>query len=338
MAAGTRPSDIRLDSPFSVGGLTIPNRILLAPMSGVTDLPFRRRAISAGIGLAPAEMVASGELQRDRAESLRRIKGQGSALRAVQLVGRDAETMGIAARRLADEGIQIIDINMGCPAKKVTGGACGAALMTEPDRALRIVEHVRFSAGTAQVSVKMRLGWNHDQLNAAALARRFADAGVSMITVHGRTREQRYAGRADIDAIAGVRQAVPEIAFVANGDVTSRCEALRMLHRTGADAVMIGRAHYGQPYLAAHLLENGLAPGPSILFDYIAEHYEDMLIEYGSQRGRRHARKHLGWYLDRLRPHTDAALRQSILTAQEPEETLARLAEAFASTPMEEAA
>ncbi|WP_114391169.1 tRNA dihydrouridine synthase [Notoacmeibacter marinus] len=338
MASATDPSPDCLDTPFLVGGLRVPNRIVLAPMSGVTDLPFRRRAERAGIGLTFAEMVASGELERDRTESIRRIRSEGSGLRAVQLVGRDPGTIGRATGRLVDEGVQIVDINMGCPAKKVTGGACGAALMTEPDRAARIVDAAVASARDAIVTVKMRLGWDRDNINAAELARQLVDAGAGMITVHGRTREQRYNGTIDAEAIAAVRAAVPDVPFIANGDVADRQDAQRLLLTTGADAVMIGRAHYGQPFLAAELLNNGRSPRQTDLQAYIADHYEAMLSEYGVVRGSRHARKHLGWYLDRFLPDTSIERRQSIMTAREPRQALENLAEAFAATPYKEAA
>ncbi|MCP1200760.1 tRNA-dihydrouridine synthase [Notoacmeibacter sp. MSK16QG-6] len=338
MASANVPSTNRLNTPFSVGGLTIFNRILLAPMSGVTDLPFRQRAERAGIGLTVAEMVASGELERERSESMRRIRHSGSGLRAVQLVGRDPETVGKAAQWLAENGVQIIDINMGCPAKKVTGGACGAALMTEPDRALRIVESAVASAGESVVTVKMRLGWDRTSINAPELARHLVDAGARMITVHGRTREQRYTGTIDPDAIAKVRAAVPDVAFIANGDVSNAQEAEQLMRRTGADGIMIGRAHYGQPFLAASILGNGCAPAKTDLRDYIIEHYEAMLEEYDVQRGSRHARKHLGWYLDRFLPDSDAAQRQSIMTAREPSQVIGLLTEAFGAQSFQEAA
>ncbi len=338
MAVAASRSDFELDAPLRIAHLTLPNRLLLAPMSGVTDLPFRRRALESGIGLAFAEMVASGELERGRAESFRRIRSGDTGIRAVQLVGREPASMAEAARSLAEAGVDIIDINMGCPAKKVTGGACGAALMTEPDRAARIVEAVVAAAPPALVTVKMRLGWDEGSINAPALARRLVDAGARMITVHGRTREQRYSGTVDPDAIAAVRRSVPDIPFVANGDVANGQGARDLLERTGADAVMIGRAHYGQPFLAAAILGSRVGPAPKQLADYIAEHYREMLDEYGVVRGSRHARKHLGWYLDRFRPATPAALRRTIMTAPEPAESLDALAEAFASARLEEAA
>ena len=338
MAVAASPVDFPLDMPLQLDALTLTNRIFLAPMSGVTDLPFRRRALASGAGLAFAEMVASGELERGRAESYRRIKADHGAIRATQLVGRDPETMADAARRLCEADAQIIDINMGCPAKKVTGGACGAALMTEPDRAARIVEAVVAAAFSATVTVKMRLGWDVTSMNAPSLARRLVDAGARMITVHGRTREQRYGGTVNPIAIAEVRQAVPDVPFVANGDVTDGDSARQLLRQTGADAVMIGRAHYGQPFLSAKILDNGNAPVSDDLIGYIAAHYREMLEEYGPVRGSRHARKHLGWYIDRFRPNTPASLRQSIMTAREPDEAMDCLAEAFVAPSFEEAA
>lgn len=339
MATSAPMNGIDLDLPLSVNGLKLRNRVFMAPMSGVTDLPFRRRGVASGAGLAYAEMVASGELERDRQESIRRIRDDGSCIRAVQIIGREPDIMASAARRLADDGAQIIDINMGCPAKKVTSGACGAALMGEPERAARIVEAVVDAASSsATVTVKMRLGWDAGTINAPVLARRLVDAGAQMITVHGRTREQRYAGRCDPEAIALVRQAVGDVPLVANGDVTDRTSAIALLNRTGADAVMIGRANYGQPFLAGAILQEGIVPDPADMPGYVTDHYCEMIEEYGPVRGNRHARKHLGWYLDRFRPDTSPDLRRRILTAGEASQTLDGLAEAFSAPLMDQAA
>ncbi|WEX07167.1 tRNA dihydrouridine synthase DusB [Chelativorans sp. AA-79] len=323
-----------LSLPLKVGSVRLRNRVFLAPMSGVTDLPFRLRAHAHGAGLVVSEMVASGELAKGRAESARRIRRRPEIdVHMVQIAGREAHWMAEAARIAADEGADIVDINMGCPAKKVTGGYSGSALMREPDHALSLIEAV-VRAVSVPVTVKMRLGWDEDCLNAPDLARRAEAAGVAMITVHGRTRCQFYTGRADWKAIAQVKRAV-SIPVVANGDGDGPAEAAGMLEQSGADAVMIGRAHYGAPWKAgalAHAAVGSRAPGvpagTAETADYVAAHYEDMLSHYGTGQGVRHARKHLGWYLDR-HASADAALRRSIMTESEPSNVLRLLRTAF---------
>src|SRR5690606_15563049 len=219
-----------LAEPLKIGGLEIPNRVILAPMSGVTDEPFRRRAITHGAGLVVSEMVASAELAKGRRNSELRIKRPDVAVHMVQLAGRDAEWMAEGARIAAAEGADIIDINMGCPAKKVTGGYCGSALMREPDHALTLIEAVVKAVGVP-VTVKMRLGWDEDSINAPEIAARAERAGVAMITIHGRTRCQFYKGRADRDAIRRIKENV-RVPVVANGDVCSHEDALDMLERS----------------------------------------------------------------------------------------------------------
>ena len=325
-----------LDAPLTIGPVTLPNRVFLAPMSGVTDAPFRARAAAAGAGMVVSEMIASGELSRSRAESARRLERIDGVAHVVQLAGRDADAMAEAARMAEGEGADIIDINMGCPAKKVTGGLCGSALMRDPDHALRLVEAV-IGAVDAPVTVKMRLGWDETCLNAAELARRAEAAGVAMVTVHGRTRDQFYTGQADWAAIAAVKRAV-SIPVVANGDVQSHADTNAVLAASGADAVMIGRAHYGRPWLAGTISGNG--EGPTDLPAFVRDHYEAMLFHYGRERGLRHARKHLGWYLDRFAPETPEVLRQMLLRSTDPVEVLAAIGAVFAeiATPFEKAA
>jgi nifR3 family TIM-barrel protein len=313
-----------------VGGVRLRNRVFLAPMSGVSDLPFRRLAWAAGAGMVVSEMVASAELcSRDR-ESLTRMAGEGLDLHVVQLAGREARWMGEAAQIAEGEGADIIDINMGCPAKKVTGGYSGSALMRDLDHAMTLVE-ATVKAVKVPVTLKMRLGWDENSINAPELARRAEEAGVQMVTVHGRTRCQFYEGSADWDAIHAVREAV-RIPLVANGDVRSAKDVAEILARSGADAVMIGRGSYGQPWLPG-AIANRTAAEPASIADYVIAHYEAMLDHYGPNTGTRHARKHLGWYLDRHAGALPAGERAAIMTETDPAIVIRKLAQAFTTHP-----
>lgn len=330
------PDLTSLTRPLEIGGIAIRNRLLLAPMSGITDEPFRQRAYMHGAGLVVSEMVASGELARGRAGTSTRIRHSGLPVHMVQLAGREAHHMAEAARIAAAEGADIIDINMGCPAKKVTGGYAGSALMRDLDHAVSLIDAV-IGAVAVPVTVKMRLGWDEAALNAPLLARRAEQSGVSMVTVHGRTRCQFYQGKADWRAIARVKQAV-SIPVVANGDVSKPAEAVEILEKSGADAVMIGRAHYGAPWTAGSIVATamgiaavGLPENRDRLADYIVAHYQDMLSFYGVESGLRQARKHLGWYLDRHAPQISAEQRKAILTSTEPSAVVASLRRAFAT-------
>ncbi|WP_376704494.1 tRNA dihydrouridine synthase DusB [Mesorhizobium sp. ISC25] len=331
------PDVTKLASPLDVGGVRIRNRVFLAPMSGITDEPFRHRAHAHGAGLVVSEMVASGELAKGRAGSGLRIRHSGLPVHMVQLAGREAVHMAEGARIAAGEGADIIDINMGCPAKKVTGGYAGSALMRDLDHALSLIEAV-VAAVDVPVTVKMRLGWDEGALNAPMLARRAEQAGVKMVTVHGRTRCQFYQGKADWRAIARVKQAV-SIPVVANGDVGSPAEAASILDQSGADAVMIGRAHYGAPWTAGSIVAaaraepvSGMPDSPQALSDYVIAHYEDVLTLYGMESGLRQARKHLGWYLDRHAATSDDR-RKAVLTSFEPGRVVALLRDMFSSAP-----
>ncbi|QYX55496.1 tRNA dihydrouridine synthase DusB [Roseovarius sp. SCSIO 43702] len=318
-------SDLGLDPP-----------VFLAPLAGITDLPFRNLVSSFGAGLVVSEMVASQEMVqakpgvRERAEL-----GFGIENTAVQLAGREARWMAEAARMVEANGARIIDINMGCPAKKVTSGggtgASGSALMKDLDHAASLIEAV-VGAVDVPVTLKTRLGWDHDRLNAPELARRAEAAGVRMITIHGRTRCQFYKGRADWSAIRAVREAV-RIPVVANGDVVDIATAGEALRRSGASGVMIGRGAQGRPWLLAEIA-SALAGAPAPMrpvgarfVDMVAGHYEAMLGFYGKALGTRVARKHLGWYMDVA--DTDAGLRRLVLTAPSPNEVLARLPDAL---------
>ena len=328
----------RLAAPLNVGGVEIRNRVFLAPMSGITDEPFRRRAHAHGAGLVVSEMVASGELAKGRAGFDLRIRHSGLPVHMVQLAGREAAHMAEGARIAAGEGADIIDINMGCPAKKVTGGYAGSALMLDLDHALSLIEAV-VGAVKVPVTVKMRLGWDEGALNAPILARRAEQAGVKMVTVHGRTRCQFYQGKADWRAIARVKEVV-SIPVVANGDVCSPAEAAAILDQSCADAVMVGRAHYGAPWIAGGIAAAAagqtaanVPQTAAALADYIVGHYEDMLALYGVESGLRQARKHLGWYLDRHAVGVADDHRKAILTTFDPARVIALLRNVFSRDP-----
>jgi nifR3 family TIM-barrel protein len=307
--------------------------VFLAPLAGITDRPTRALVRSFGAGLVVSEMVASQEMvqakasMRERAELGADVEGT-----AVQLAGREPHWMAEAARQVAGSGARIIDINMGCPAKRVTTGASGSALMRDPDHALSLIEAV-VAAVDVPVTVKMRLGWDNDCLNAPEIARRAEGAGAAMVTVHGRTRCQFYKGRADWRAIRTVRDAV-KIPVIANGDIVDAASARKALDRSGADGVMIGRGAQGRPWLPAqiaHLIFG--APTPRVpvgaaLAEMVRGHYEAILGFYGTDPGLRVARKHLGWYLDDA--GTCAALRRAVLTARDPATVLALLPDALA--------
>ncbi len=306
-----------LASPLSVGSIQLRNRVFLAPLSGITDEPFRKRAAAHGAGLVVSEMVASGELAKGRASSGLRIRRPDVDVHVVQLAGRERAAMAEAARIAVGEGADVVDINMGCPAKKVTGGYCGSALMRDPDHALSLIESVVGAVGVP-VTLKMRLGWDATSLNAPHIARRAEEAGVRMITVHGRTREQFYTGKANWQAIRRVKEAV-QVPVVANGDVLCHRDALEALAQSGADAVMVGRGHQGAPWTAAAIVAEaggpaarGLPQSRGDLAAYVQSHHEDMLSFYGIESGLRQARKHLGWYFAR---HAAAAPAQLVRIA-----------------------
>ncbi|MFP6748854.1 MAG: tRNA dihydrouridine synthase DusB [Alphaproteobacteria bacterium] len=279
--------------------------VILAPMSGITDQPFRRLVRGFGVDLVVSEMIASAGLVRGSRISSERAKwAADEGPRVVQLAGCEAQPMAEAARLNQDQGADIIDINMGCPVKKVVGGAAGSALMRDEDHALRLIKAV-VGAVELPVTLKMRTGWNHEQRNAPSLAARAAAAGVAMVTVHGRTRCQFYDGEADWDFIGEVKRAV-DIPVIANGDVNSPEDAARMLARSGADGVMIGRGAFGRPWFPAqvrHYLRTGAhLPDPDLTVqrNTAIAHYRAILDHYGEGRGLRIARKHVNRYLERL--------------------------------------
>jgi nifR3 family TIM-barrel protein len=320
---------------LAIGDLTLSPPVLLAPLAGITDLPFRTLVASFGAGLVVSEMVACREIVTGRIEARERAElGADVAGTSVQIAGRDPHWMAEAARMIEANGARIIDINMGCPAKKVVGGMSGSALMREPDHALRLIEAV-VGAVKVPVTLKTRLGWDDACLNAPAIARSAQGAGVQMITIHGRTRCQFYKGQADWAAIAAVKQAVT-IPVIANGDITDAISARQALHLSGADGVMVGRAAQGRPWLLAQIAHELYAtPAPQIptgqdFIRMVCDHYNAMLMFYGHDLGLRVARKHLGWYMDHA--VTPAPLRQMILRATTPDAVLALLPDALAET------
>ncbi|MEM6482115.1 MAG: tRNA dihydrouridine synthase DusB [Pseudomonadota bacterium] len=311
-------------------------KVFLAPMAGITDLPFRGLVSRFGAVQVVSEMIASQDILTGRPGTRARAElGLGVENTAVQLAGRDPYWMSEAAKFCEAGGAQIIDINMGCPAKKVTSGsglgAAGSALMREPDLALRLIEAV-VSAVSVPVTLKTRLGWDESSLTAPCLAASAESAGVTMITIHGRTRCQFYKGVADWSAIARVSAAV-KIPVIANGDISNPSDARRALAASNAQGVMIGRAARGQPWLPACIEAalNGRSlpdiPCGADLLSLVQEHYETMLYFYGSDLGPRVARKHLSWYMDHA--STPGALRQELLTETRPDVVLKGLTGAF---------
>ncbi|PHQ69819.1 MAG: tRNA dihydrouridine synthase DusB [Paracoccus sp.] len=326
---------MRLPEPIMIGDTKLGPPVFLAPMAGITDLPFRRAVARHGAGLMVSEMVASTEMvtprPSGRASARVRALTEGGLPVSVQIAGREAAAMAETARIVEAMGACIIDINMGCPAKKVTGGLSGAVLMRDLDHALGLIDAV-VAAVRVPVTLKMRLGWDDTCLNATDLSRRARDAGVRMLTVHGRTRAQFYKGRADWDRIADVANIPDRPPLVANGDVVDAASARSALARSGADAVMVGRGAQGAPWQLARIAHDlwgtpaPVVPQGDALADAVEEHYQDMLDFYGPELGLRVARKHLGWYAEA----SAAPLRAEMLRADSAAATVALIRRAFA--------
>jgi tRNA-dihydrouridine synthase B len=325
--------------PLKIGDITVSTPVFLAPMSGVTDAPVRRLAARLGAGLVVSEMTACSDLINGRPMSRLRCEATGIGPHVVQLAGCEANWMAEGARISEAAGADIIDINMGCPARHVTGGESGSALMRDLDHALTLIE-ATVSAVKIPVTLKMRLGWDDRTLNAPELARRAEAAGVQMISVHGRTRCQFYKGEADWGAVRAVKDAI-DIPLVVNGDITSFERAVTALEMSGADAIMIGRGAQGQPWLPGQIgrrLNTGIveaAPSLAQQLGYIRALYDEVCGHYGLRIGLRHARKHLGWALDvaaqcsRAPATTIKAWRQQILTSDDPAGVHRSLQDAF---------
>jgi nifR3 family TIM-barrel protein len=331
------------DNRLTVLDIELKGRAFLAPMSGVSDLPFRRMADRYGAGLVYSEMVPGEAVECGSEEAKLRVAGDGLRCHVVQLTGREARAMVYGVRVAEAAGADIIDINMGCPSRRVTHGLSGSALMRDPDHALRLIDAV-VGASSVPVTLKMRLGWDHDTLNAPEIAARAENAGIQMVTVHGRTRCQFFKGRSDWDAIRCVKDAV-SIPVVANGDLTDPERAREMLDRSGCDAVMIGRGAYGKPWIVgqtARLLDGDpvpAAPQGVALLEHILHHYEMVLSYYGMVPGVRIARKHLGWYLDNLPGSAvGPGMRKAILSAVVPNDVRCLLRTIFDAGSMETAA
>jgi nifR3 family TIM-barrel protein len=329
---------------LKIGDITIPGRVLCAPMTGVTDLPARRIAVAEGAPYVATEMVACDAFARGRPDVVRRAAGEDLPLRVIQLVGRDPQWVAAGAKLAEQAGADIIDLNFGCPAKEVTGALSGSALMREPELFCRMID-AAVNATSRPVTVKMRLGWDDKNRNAPELAARAEGLGVRAITIHARTRKQFYKGVADWDAVAEVRKATT-LPLIVNGDIVCADSARAALARSGADAVMIGRGSYGRPWAAAAIdraLNNpagGAAKEPDMAhrLEVALKHFRETLKFYGDAWGLKIFRKHLGWYVEQAFMPEDAAVRRAakarLCQIDDPEAVESALAELWSGTPL----
>ena len=339
MSASAQSMGAQVLPPIRLGPMQIDAPAILAPMSGITDIGMRRVAARFGAGLVISEMVAASFYLAADEETRLRAEGEGLPIHVVQIAGRDPAAMAEAARLAESAGAHAIDINMGCPAKRVVGGYAGSALMREPELAVALARET-VAAVKIPVSVKMRLGWDATDLNAPELARGLEAEGVALITVHGRTRQQFYKGQADWTAIRAVREAIV-VPLVANGDCDGTASARAMAVASGADAVMIGRAAVGRPWLGAALAgRTWHEPSHNEKTEAALDHYASLLSTFGKTQGVRHARKHLAAYADGAAASgagLPRALRARLVTTTDADEAAALLARCWAEQAEEAA-